>query len=68
MPETPEVQQDQVPEVEPQPDGVFVGVRYGDDGTVAVEVQQVGSVRVTEVLTILEQAVRSTRQSMGLPG
>ena len=70
MPETPEVQPPD-PQEQPQeapPNGVFVPVVYGEDGSVQVEVQRMGDVRVTEIATILEQALRNVRAQLGLSG
>lgn len=67
MPETPEdAQPQEAPQ--PPPDAVLVPVSYGEDGSVSVEVQRLGSVRTTELATILEQALRITRAQLGLEG
>lgn len=66
---TPEPQDPQeLPEGAQQPDAVLVPVTYNEDGAVQVEVHRLGTVRVTEVATILEQALRNVRAQLGLAG
>lgn len=47
-------------------DGVLVLVDYGDDGNITVDVQTVGSVRVTEVDTLLKTALKTFQARLGL--
>lgn len=55
------------PQTEAQPqDGVFVLVQRAPDGGVATGVQTVGDVKITEIQTILELALKAFRADAGL--
>lgn len=54
---------------EDQPvDGVFIPVMYDEHGNVGTDVVLNGNVRVTEIQTILELAIKGYRQRIGLDG
>lgn len=46
--------------------GVLISPVYGPDGNIQVTINLVGDVRATEIITLLEQAVKLARANMGL--
>lgn len=56
----------ETPQEQPSPDGVFVVVNRAEGGGVGTSIQTIGDVKVTEVQTILELALKAFRSEAGL--